>query len=258
MVAVVRGGSSLARLTLLVSSLYADVVRASTCEDGGPFPCNEDGCPSASITCASLKNDCNRAFSDVWKSPPDGLDKVAVWTICRKTCGKCAKESAGGAKPTSTQAGTNSRCVKWRQTADCSASGKRQPQSDRDCHVRIKQGWSGYCECEGGVRAGESTCEHEEFTCNERCEKQWAWLREQRANRAPDGSDTAGKEEDFSADDALTKLYKRGKQFYVMGNTELVRGALRMRVESAFFACALRDRSMLGARWRAGCSPPAC
>ena len=27
--------------------------------------------------------------------------------------------------------------------------------------------------------------------------------------------------EEFRADDALTKLYKRGKQFYVMGNTEL-------------------------------------
>jgi len=119
---------------------------------------------------------------------------------------------------------TSSKCVKWRQTGECSASGKRQPQDDRDCHITIQSGWSGYCECEGGVRAGESVCKHEEFTCAEKCEQQWAWLRQQRTQRqqvdAAGGSGSV-EEEGFSADSAFDKLFKRGKQFYVMGNTEL-------------------------------------
>jgi len=49
------------------------------------------------------------------------------------------------------------------------------------------------------------------------CTKQWEWLREQRKQRQ--GGD--GADEPFSADDNLKKLYKRGKGFYVMGNTEL-------------------------------------
>jgi len=206
-----------ARLTLLFSSLSADCAAAAGCEDSGPWPCHEDGCPSPSVSCAQLKNDCNRAFSDVWRTPPDGLETAAIWTECRKTCGRCG--GAGAAEGAATVA-ANSKCIKWRQTGGCSASGKRQPQADRDCHVRIQDGWSGYCECEGGVRAAESGCEHEEFTCNERCDKQWRWLREQRANRQP-AEAQAKEEEEFSADDALSKLYKRGKQFYVMGNTEL-------------------------------------
>jgi len=109
-------------------------------------------------------------------------------------------------------------CVSWRQTADCSPSGKRQPQRDAGCNVRVKRGSSGYCECRGGVRAGESNCEHEEFTCRDMCTKQWAWLREQRKQRQKESSE---EEVAFDADDALSKLYKRGKGFYVMGNTEL-------------------------------------
>lgn len=212
------GGSVLTRLALLASGLYADLAAAAGCEDGGPWPCNEDGCPSPSVTCPQLKNDCNRAFSDVWRTPPPGLGSSAVWTECKITCGRCDGTSAAAGDTAS--AGTT-KCVKWRQTGDCSASGKRQPQSDQDCHVRIKHGWSGYCECEGGVRAAESSCEHEEFTCNDRCEQQWRWLREQRANRQPSGRAEEKKEEEFSADDALNQLYKRGKQFWVMGNTEL-------------------------------------
>lgn len=214
-------GGLLARLTLLASSLYADAASAVACEDGGPWPCTEEGCPSPSVSCVQLKNDCNRAFSDVWKTPPAGLENSAVWTQCRKTCGKCT--ASGATKGSTAAASGASRCVKWRQTSGCTASGKRQPDSDRDCHVKVKNGWSGYCECEGGVRAGESSCEHEEFTCNDKCEKQWQWLREQRAKKSADAAAEGGaaEEEEFSADDALGKLYKRGKQFYVMGNTEL-------------------------------------
>lgn len=49
------------------------------------------------------------------------------------------------------------------------------------------------------------------------CDKQWAWLREQRKQR----QSSSDREEAFDADGNLNKLYKRGKGFYVMGNTEL-------------------------------------
>ena len=223
----------IARLTLLASSLYADsAVAVAGCEDNGPWPCTEDGCPSPSISCEQLRHDCAQTFSAVWKTPPAELGAASIWTQCRKTCGKCGgatadSAAAAGKKPASSASSSSStastrasRCVKWRQTNDCSASGRLQPHADRDCDVRIKNGWSGYCECEGGVRAGESSCEHDEFTCDEQCAKQWEWLRQQQAKKQQE-ADGAGKDEEFSADDALTKLYKRGKQFYVMGNTEL-------------------------------------
>ena len=77
---------------------------------------------------------------------------------------------------------------------------------------------SGYCECEGGVRAGEAGCSHGTFTCETKCAEKWAWLREQRKKRADEASPAT---DEASADDNLAKLYKRGKGFYVMGNTEL-------------------------------------
>jgi tetratricopeptide (TPR) repeat protein len=138
-----------------------------------------------------------------------------------------SKPSAGGgpAKPAPKKSlsAEEARCVSWRQTGDCSPTGKRQPSSDVDCTTPIRKGWSGYCECEGGVRAAESNCEHAPFTCAEKCHEQWQWVRQQRKERqeAAGGSGGAEAEGEFDADDALTKLYKRGKQFYVMGNTEL-------------------------------------
>lgn len=113
--------------------------------------------------------------------------------------------------------GGEGKCMGWRQTAGCSPSGRREPARDRGCDVSIGQDWSGYCECAGGVRAAESTCTHESFTCEAKCREQWAWLREQRKKRAEQEKEV----ESASADDNLAKLYKRGKGFYVMGNTEL-------------------------------------
>uniref|UniRef100_A0A7S2JDY8 J domain-containing protein n=1 Tax=Haptolina brevifila TaxID=156173 RepID=A0A7S2JDY8_9EUKA len=197
------------------------VVAGDTCEDGGPWPCHEEGCPAPTISCTELKNDCNRAFKDVFQSPPTdgGINGYTpIWSACKRTCKRCDEPKAASA------AGASSRCIKWRQTGDCSPTGKRQASEDRDCHVKIQKGWSGYCECEGGVRAGESGCNHEEFTCTDKCEQQWAWLREQRTKRAEvdaAGGASSAEDEEFSADDAFSQLYKRGKQFYVMGNTEL-------------------------------------
>ena len=90
---------------------------------------------------------------------------------------------------------------------------------DRGCDVTIAKGWSGYCECEGGIRTGESDCKHQTFTCEAKCGMQWAYLRQQR--QAKVSAMGAVEPVAFDADDSLTKLYKRGKGFYVMGNTEL-------------------------------------
>ena len=35
--------------------------------------------------------------------------------------------------------------------------------------VVVPAGASGYCECAGGVRARESTCDHGAFKCGEEC-----------------------------------------------------------------------------------------
>ena len=192
--------------------VLAGAAAAQDCRDNGPWPCAEEGCPSASITCERLKKNCASAFTDVWNTPPAGMEDARVADQCPVTCGKC-KPGAGGAEKAT--ASGESKCISWRQTNDCNANGKRQAQKDRSCSTKIQEGWSGYCECSGGIRAGESSCQHEVFTCEAKCSEQWEWLRQQRAKKS------AAADEPFDADGSLTKLYKRGKGFYVMGNTEL-------------------------------------
>lgn len=215
-----------APLPLLILSYFGYTHAQTPCDDAGPWPCMEDGCPTPSVSCAQLKGDCARPFSAVWRAFPEpAIANQPIWKACRKTCGKCRDagtadfSQANSAQPsTSHPKKDDSKCISWRQTSGCAATGKRQPANDRDCKARIPSGSSGYCECDSGVRAAESGCEHPEFTCAEKCAEQWQWLKQKRAERqAAEG----GEEEEFQADDALSKLYKRGKQFYVMGNTEL-------------------------------------
>lgn len=137
-----------------------------------------------------------------------GLWSLSMWSLGLSLVVTAAAQADDG--------GGASRCVSWRQTGGCNASGKRESSMDRDCQATIESGVSGFCECEGGVRAAESSCTHEPFSCEVKCSEQWAWLREQRKKRA--GAEEA---DDASADDNLARLYKRGKGFYVMGNTEL-------------------------------------
>lgn len=60
------------------------------------------------------------------------------------------------------------RCLAWRQTAGCSASGQREPHGDKPCSATIGAGASGFCECSGG-RAMAVSCDHREFTCQDAC-----------------------------------------------------------------------------------------
>ena len=66
-----------------------EVVGAAECADAGPWPCEEQGCPAATIGCADLKEDCTAKFSDVFSSPPVELADTRVWTKCPKSCDRC-------------------------------------------------------------------------------------------------------------------------------------------------------------------------
>jgi len=207
---------------LLLRALSAHA--AAPCEDSGPWPCSEEGCPAPSVTCAQLAGECDSRFDKVWKTPPSGLGGGdQIWQHCPVTCRKCGEPGVGGT-PAAPEA-IKGKCISWRQTKDCSASAKRQPAEDKTCDFKIKSGWSGYCECEGGIRAAESGCERREvFTCEQKCGEQWAYLRKAREQHRAASVDASGKVEEaaaFDADDSLTKLFKRGRGFYVMGNTEL-------------------------------------
>ena len=95
-------------------------------------------------------------------------------------------------------------CSGWRQTGGCSPHGPREPGGDRGCRNVIPPGASGYCECENGRRAGQSTCDHDEFTCESLCihgesswleGSEWYWndwrnveFREDHTFYAPDGN----------------------------------------------------------------------
>ena len=199
----------------------------------------EEGCPTPLVGCDQLKYDCTRPFNAVWKNfPEDDLRDQPVWVGCRKTCNKCHEPAAAaGAEKPAKPADGGDKCVSWRQTSGCSGTGKRQPDQDRTCQTNIRNGWSGYCECEGGVRAAESACEHVPFTCADKCAEQWQWLRQKRTERQAASASSGGEEADFSADDALSQLYKRGRQFYVMGNIDLAlrhfREALKLDPEHA-------------------------
>jgi hypothetical protein len=70
--------------------------------------------------------------------------------------------------PTSDE-GQESNCVGWRQTGGCTAQGPREAHSDRGCLDEVAAGASGYCECGGGRRAAESTCDHGPFQCAAIC-----------------------------------------------------------------------------------------
>ena len=63
------------------------------CKDYGPWPCEEEGCPSPTVGCKEIAADqyaCRRNFADVWETPPNGTEHRLVQEMCRATCGRCA------------------------------------------------------------------------------------------------------------------------------------------------------------------------
>eukprot|EP00933_Yihiella_yeosuensis_P060108 TRINITY_DN620_c1_g1_i1.p1 TRINITY_DN620_c1_g1~~TRINITY_DN620_c1_g1_i1.p1 ORF type:complete len:489 (+),score=92.81 TRINITY_DN620_c1_g1_i1:50-1516(+) len=63
------------------------------------------------------------------------------------------------------------RCVRWRQTGGCLASGPREAHGDLPCDHPIETGRSGYCECGSGRKARQVTCSHRQFTCTTACKQ---------------------------------------------------------------------------------------
>ena len=61
------------------------------------------------------------------------------------------------------------RCVGWKQTLGCDPAGLVDDGGSAGCNALIRQGRSGYCECEGGVRARPVNCDHAAFTCHAAC-----------------------------------------------------------------------------------------
>ena len=71
-------------------------VEEASCTENGPWPCAEDGCPSASIGCGMLAEDEMGALrvGEVWDAPPAGLADVPVWRECGRACGRCRDGAA--------------------------------------------------------------------------------------------------------------------------------------------------------------------
>ena len=57
----------------------------------------------------------------------------------------------------------------WRQTAECSSTGRREPKNDRPCNTKISADKSGFCECEPGLRVSPVGCGHSPLTCSATC-----------------------------------------------------------------------------------------
>lgn len=64
-------------------------------------------------------------------------------------------------------------CVAWRQTADCSADGRREQHLDRSCDDTINPTMSGFCECGDGRVIRRPGCARgefaEPFSCRDEC-----------------------------------------------------------------------------------------
>ena len=68
----------------------------------------------------------------------------------------CGSAAAGG-------------CSSWRQAVGCTAAGERDPLQDRPCDNEIQPSQAGYCECDTPKVNLEYACDHEPFTCAEKC-----------------------------------------------------------------------------------------
>ena len=47
-------------LSFALAFLASSTADVPPCEDSGPWPCQEDGCPSPTVGCAMLKGDCSK------------------------------------------------------------------------------------------------------------------------------------------------------------------------------------------------------
>ena len=69
----------------LLSPVMTDAILA----DGGSWPCEEHGCPNASVSCALLSKEgvCTHLFANIWDRPPRPIASLMVWEACPASCG---------------------------------------------------------------------------------------------------------------------------------------------------------------------------
>lgn len=91
-------GAGIVTVALFTTAGMSADAAGSACEDAGPWPCNEAGCPGPLVYCEDLRRDCTRAFSDVFDTVPDGLADSAIWMQCKKTCNQCEPAAAAGVR----------------------------------------------------------------------------------------------------------------------------------------------------------------
>ena len=56
--------------------------------DGGPWPCEETGCPNTSVSCALLAKEgaCAHPFASIWERAPPSIASLKVWEGCPASC----------------------------------------------------------------------------------------------------------------------------------------------------------------------------
>ena len=89
------------------------------CEDAGPWPCEEAGCPSPVVGCAVLRGSCNDLFDKVYKRLgckgvfPEPYDKVRTEPGLMDLSAEEAAEQADQPQPPSNSSSSNDLSQSW-------------------------------------------------------------------------------------------------------------------------------------------------
>ena len=130
--------------------------------DGGPWPCEEKGCPNTSVSCALLAKEgaCAHPFASIWERSPLSIASLKVWEGCPASC------SAHGA-PKRMYRQNDASFVQFSEHtrgACLAASGKAMDQSSG----RVIHGWFAWVALRAARAAGQR------FDATRLCEDQCA------------------------------------------------------------------------------------
>ena len=75
----------------------APTMACATLTDAGPWPCAEDGCPSPSVSCATLSEHdfCEFTFDAVWDAPPPEVANRKISELCARSCEQSLPHTCG-------------------------------------------------------------------------------------------------------------------------------------------------------------------
>lgn len=145
------------------------------CGDAGPS--NSGGrcvawrqtaaCDPQGVREPHLDKDCSVMVQSAWSGYCEcARGGVAARSGCDHPPFRCEDACRTG---TASREDSATQCVGWRQTGHCRDDGPREPAEDLGCGDVVPRAASGYCECVGGVRAGQTGCNHPQFTCEVAC-----------------------------------------------------------------------------------------